>query len=197
MKMNALSKNEFAVIQNTKFLISKKKAIQKIRGILTTTQIGLEKTLIKSPLNLPESIRFSAPKISQGENYRSLPYLLLDYPATFSKSNIFAYRTLFWWGHFFSATLHLQGDYLSFYRSVILENFNDLLENEIYISVGKTPWEYHYNSDNYQLITQKHYSTLNNCSFLKLSKKADLDKWDEIPDFSKDFLSFLLNKILK
>ena len=51
----------------------------------------------------------STPKIAKGENYLQLPYVLLDYPRCFDKENIFAIRTMFWWGNFFSITLHLSG----------------------------------------------------------------------------------------
>jgi hypothetical protein len=50
-------------------------------------------------------------KISRGENYQLLPYIILDYPSYFSRNNIFAVRTMFWWGNFFSITLHLSGDH--------------------------------------------------------------------------------------
>ena len=32
-------------------------------------------------------------------------------PAVFSKENIFAIRTMFWWGNFFSISLHVSGKY--------------------------------------------------------------------------------------
>lgn len=34
-------------------------------------------------------------------------YLILDYPGMLSTENIFAVRTLFWWGNIFSVSLHL------------------------------------------------------------------------------------------
>jgi len=52
-----------------------------------------------------------SPKISRGENYLGLPYLVLDYPRLFRPDAVLAIRTFFWWGHFFSSTLQLSGGY--------------------------------------------------------------------------------------
>ena len=61
--------------------------------------------------NLPEEVLIQSPKISRGENYNGLPYVMLDYPRCFGKEDVFAMRTMFWWGNFFSITWHLKGKY--------------------------------------------------------------------------------------
>ena len=60
------------------------------------------------------------PKISKGEKYKGLPWVMLDYPRIFGKEDIMAIGTRFWWGHYFSVTLHLKGGYLRTYLPVIL-----------------------------------------------------------------------------
>ena len=55
--------------------------------------------------------KYGSPKISKGENYRGLPYVMLDYPRLFGREEVLAIRTFFWWGHGFSVTLHLKGGY--------------------------------------------------------------------------------------
>ena len=52
------------------------------------------------------------PRISRGEQYKGLPWVMLDYPRVFGKENVLAVRTMFWWGHYFTVTLHLKGEYL-------------------------------------------------------------------------------------
>src|SRR5450755_2986522 len=49
------------------------------------------------------------PRISKGENYKGLPWVVLDYPRAFGRLDVLAVRTLFWWGNYFSVTLHLKG----------------------------------------------------------------------------------------
>lgn len=187
-----LSVKELNVIQNTEFLLTKRMALKKIREMLNITQSTLADLIETKAMRLPEKTDFSKWKISQGENYSGLPWMVLDYPAKFTKSNTFAFRTMFWWGNFFSVTLHLEGVYLDHYKKLIQANFDYLLNNNIYISVGKTPWEYHYKSDNYQKLSIKHLHTLNDIRFLKLSKKIELTDWMKVPVYSAKFFEFLL-----
>lgn len=190
-----LTAREIEVISDTEFLISKRAAINKIDELLSYTHKKLSDIFNNSTITFPSKNKFSTGKISRGENYRGLPYLVLDYPAVFLNENIFAFRTMFYWGHFFSTTLHLQDESLNYYRDRILDNFNDLLHKNIYISVGETPWEYHYGLDNYELLIENHKGLIKKCSFLKLSKKIDIKDWHQVPEFASDFYKILLEII--
>src|SRR5450631_2869683 len=59
------------------------------------------------------------PRISKGENYKGLPWVVLDYPRAFGRLDVLAVRTLFWWGNYFSVTLHLKGVYKGMFLPVI------------------------------------------------------------------------------
>ena len=190
--MNLLTTREIEVISDTEFLITKRAAINKIDELLSQTQKKISKNFKSSTLPFPSKDEFSNGKISRGENYRGLPFLVLDYPAMFSKENIFAFRTMFYWGNFFSVTLHIQDESLDYYREFILNDFNNLLNKNIYISVGKTPWEYHYGLDNYALLTEKHKDSINRCSFLKLSQKIEIKDWQQVPEFAVDFFETII-----
>jgi hypothetical protein len=189
------SSKELEIIQNQDFLRTKKTVISKIQQLLGITQKKLARNLVQSQLSDGLISSFSPMKISRGENYRDLPYLVLDYPATFSKEDIFAFRTMFWWGNFFSCTLHLQGKPLEQYRFDILEKIDWLVKNEYFVCIGETPWEYHYSSDNYKFLSRNDIDAIEKCRFLKLSKKIELDKWEVLPEFSTSCLSHFL-KIL-
>src|SRR3954451_23837003 len=84
------------------------------------------------------------PKISRGENYLGLPYVILDYPRQFAKDDVFAIRSFFWWGNFFSITLHLSGSYLRQYSPAIESAIKNKLVSEWHISVGDNQWEHHF-----------------------------------------------------
>lgn len=195
MTITPFSRRELSLLQDQDFLQTKKTIISKIQQLLGIAQKELEQNLAQSQFSDGVISRFRPMKISRGENYRDLPYLVLDYPATFSKEDIFAFRTMFWWGNFFSCTLHLQGRSLSFYRTKILENMDQFVGENYYLCIGDSPWEYHYGSDNYKLISSNDIDTIKKCRFLKLSKKIDLDKWEVLPAFSTSCLSHFL-KIL-
>ena len=127
--------------------------------------------------------------ISLVKNYKK--HFLLH--TLFSKNSIFAYRTMFWWGNFFSATLHLEGIALDYYRNSITINLDRLLKKDVYIGVGDTPWQYHYEEDNYLLLNEAHRDFITNSKFLKLSKKIELKKWNDLLEFSTNFFELMLS----
>ena len=89
------------------------------------------------------------PKISKGENYKGLPYLVLDYPRYFGKDDHFAIRSMFWWGNFFSITLHLSGIYKKMYENKIEASFTLLKEESFFIGISDDQWEHHFETSNY------------------------------------------------
>lgn len=186
---------ELSLLKDTDFLLTKINIIEKVNSLLTETRKELLQITKKSNFNFSNKLDLKRSKISKGEYYRGLPYLVLDCPAHFSEKNIFAYRTMFWWGNFFSSTFHLQGESLKKYRNKLINNFDNLLNNDIYISVGKTPWEYHYENDNYVKLDKTHKFFISNCNFLKLSKKIELNEWKSLPEFSTKFLELLFTNL--
>ena len=188
-----LTDKELLILQDTDFLLTKATIIEKINELLGHTREDLRRTVENSNFSFPDGTNLLNGKISKGENYKSLPYMVLDYPTLFSKNSTFAYRTMFWWGNYFSATLHLEGSALNYYRNSITKNLDKLLKNEIYICVGDNPWQYHYNEDNYLPLSKTHNDFISNCKFLKLSKKIELKKWNDVPNFSARFFVLLLS----
>src|SRR5205085_4109033 len=62
------------------------------------------------------AIASSGYKVSKGEKYQGMPYVMLDYPRIFGKEHLLAIRILFWWANFYSVTLHVKGRYLGSIR---------------------------------------------------------------------------------
>jgi hypothetical protein len=193
--MLELTERELVIIQDQEFLLTKASALAKVYKILSTTREELKKIVENSRLIPEQRSAFKTSKISRGESYMGLPYQVLDYPAFFSKNYTFAYRTMFWWGNFFSATLHLEGQFLEHFRKQILQRLDELVEMDLFICVGATPWEYHYGKDNYQPLSIDHQKHIESCSFLKLSRKQSLENWKQLPEFSCQLLK-QLNGIL-
>jgi hypothetical protein len=82
------------------------------------------------------------PRISKGEQYKGLPWVMLDYPRVFGKEDIFAIRTMFLWGHYFSVTLHLKGSYLRTYLPVILARRAELEAAGFWPGSSEDEWEH-------------------------------------------------------
>ncbi|MEJ7682915.1 MAG: hypothetical protein WKG06_34675, partial [Segetibacter sp.] len=74
---------------------------------------------------------------------------MLDYPRQFGKTDVFAIRSFFWWGNFFSITLQLAGQYHQRYASAIQNAINNNRFEEWHISCAKDQWEHHFESNNY------------------------------------------------
>ncbi|PIW70137.1 MAG: hypothetical protein COW08_03430 [Ignavibacteriales bacterium CG12_big_fil_rev_8_21_14_0_65_30_8] len=189
------TKKQLSLLKETDFLLTKINIIEKVNSLFVKTKKELLQATKKSNFNFPNKLELKKCKISKGEYYRGLPYLVLDCPAHFSDKNIFTFRTMFWWGNFFSSTLHLQGESLEKYRNYLVTNLDNLLNKEIYICINTTPWEYHYEKDNYVLLDNSHKPFITKCNFLKLSKKIELENWYLLTDFSKEFLELLLTNL--
>ena len=123
-------------------------------------------------------------KISKGENYKGLPYVMLDYPRIFGREDVLAIRTMFWWGHAFTVTLHLKGQYKDLFLPVIRERWGVLAEAGFHVGVSEDEWRHEHVPENYQLIgedARELERVLKGQPFLKLSARCGLDRWEEAP----------------
>lgn len=191
-----LSDQELNLISDDEFLLAKVEVMSKINSLMEEARSSIQDCLGKTDFVFPSDVNLSSGKISKGEFYKHLPYFVLDYPAVFGKRDIFAVRTMFWWGHFFSTTIHLQGSYLDERRDCLVEKADILLGNDLYIGVGDTPWEYHYEADNYQQLQAEHFEQFSEIGFLKLSRKIELKEWASLPAFARDTLELYLSVLI-
>lgn len=204
-KQPALNSQQLEYLHDTSFLLEKRKISSSLQQLLASTERALVELVKKEePKSVPENTLKTAGKISRGENYRGLPYFVLDYPRLLKQDNIFSFRTMFWWGNFFSCTLHLQGTSLEFHRNNLRASLLTLKDSALlagtYLCVNKTPWEYHYGKDNYLPLHSFNPEALSatlDKDFLKVSRKMELKDYMNIKDFATssftDFLSLLNN----
>jgi hypothetical protein len=184
----SLTKSELDILEDAEFLLAKARLISKVQELLAKVRREINERIKSSAFSFPSDINLKSGKISRGENYKNLPYLVLDHPSLFRTEDIFSFRTMFWWGNFFSATLHLEGQSLEKYRVAIANNIMRLDGEQIYVAIGDSPWHYHYEESNYIPLSKMDKNFIEDCRFLKLSKKTELKNWENIPHFSADFL---------
>ena len=157
-------------------------------AMLAQTRDEIKSFIEKEKIIFPKHVDSRTGKIFRGENYNGLPYLILDYPKYFGKDSVYAFRTMFWWGKYFSCTLHLT----PLPKEI---NYNNLLRKDIYICVNDNPWQYHYEKDNYirvDALSEKKLKTiLRKNNFIKLSRKIDLKSYKKLPMFAKETFSIL------
>ncbi|GGB19520.1 hypothetical protein [Puia dinghuensis] len=123
----------------------------------------------------------TSPKISRGENYLGLPWAILDYPRFFGREDTFAIRTMFWWGHAFSVTLHLKGRYKELYLPVIEKNWLLLADEGFHVGVSEDEWRHEHVPDNYGVVSNAD-SLRRDGDFLKLSAAVELHRWEDVPE---------------
>lgn len=190
------SRAESEALREQNFFLLKDSSTKKLVAMLGELEKRLTVEFEKSGIEM-EGLKFRAGKIFRGENYRLFPYVVLDYPRQFSTESIFAFRTMFWWGHEFSFTLHLQGSSLKHFRQTLIKNKHLLKGKGIYFCVNDSPWQYHFGNDNYlpvEEITDEHL--WQNAAFIKLSSRIPVDKHDEVVSFGVEMFSLFM-KILK
>ena len=139
-------------------------------------------------------LNWDTPKISRGENYKGLPWVVLDCPRAFGREDVLAIRTLFWWGHYFSVTLHLKGKYKDMYLPVIREHIHVLAGAGFHLSISDDEWRHELDSHNYQPIVEGMDTTiLDERTFLKLSAKCGLDRWEEADSVLLELYGILIS----
>ncbi len=178
-----LSQNELELINNADFILTKNAILKKVNQLLAGLQFKQQQYAERCSSRLPDKIFRSTPKISKGENYRGLPYLILDYPKCFEQENIFAIRTMFWWGNFFSITLHLSGINKKEAEGKLIASFNILKEKQYLYCINNNQWEHHFERGNYILLRELNKVDFENAVrdkyFIKLAYKFPLQQWDE------------------
>ncbi len=173
-----LSPAEMDLMCNASVILTKNKILQQVKALLGEVQTEMEQTNFTEAA--ANNIFSVPPKISRGENYLGLPYLVLDYPRTFTQSGTFAIRSMFWWGHFFSSTLHLSGQYATAFRNKIENAYQQLSDRNYYICIQADQWQHHFGDDNYIKIStmpearfQKHCHQ----EHIKIAAKWPLMDW--------------------
>src|SRR6266487_1465229 len=178
-----LSPFEMDLLTNPEWILTKNMIVKKAQRLLEEVQQNISEYAIQHPAIFPAELLAISPKISKGENYKGLPWLMLDYPRYFDKENIFAIRIMFWWGNFFSTTLHLSGHYKQKYNDAIIHSYEDLHKNEFYICINDEQWDHHFEKENYLPIknfgAEDFADQVLKKSFVKLSCKLSFSYWND------------------
>ena len=177
---------EMELVSSPDIILTKNAILQKIKSFYEELQIKQQDILKKYSSQLPEEVLKISPKISRGENYKGLPWLVLDNPRYFQHNNIFAIRTMFWWGNFFSITLHISGNNKNNLLKNLTDNVSLLEKNDFYIYNGTKEWEHDIDPGSYKKLftinkdeLQKTFSANN---FLKIAVKFTVESLETVED---------------
>jgi len=191
------STDELKLAENSELILTKNRIIKKTIALFASLAEKYRSESENHRAQLPSEIFEQAPKISRGEQYLELPYVMLDYPRVFSKENVFAIRSFFWWGNYFSITLHLKGVYKEMYRQKIKERYNIFSQNNYCMAISDDEWRHDFVEQHYLTLTkeglEKFEESMEEGTFLKLAAKWPLQQGNEIQPLFQEQFSTLLN----
>lgn len=191
-----LSDKELELVCNTGWILTKHAVMQKVYCLFGEAVPLLENFLQENRDALPAEVFSLPPKISKGENYKLLPYAMLDYPRHFGKDDTLAVRVFFWWGNFFSVSLQLSGQCKENTVSKLKEQFEWLGQEGYFICVGESPWEHHFEENNFIAVnkcSRKEFESILRRPFIKIAKKIPLQEWGFAPAFIENAFTGLVS----
>lgn len=184
-----LSKAESQVLNDLEFFRLKRSVTDKLDAALSALQ-DRWKPLVGSWKMPTTGIDLERGKIFRGENYRGYPYVIMDFPRHFSRESVFAVRTMCWWGHEFSMTLHLQGKALQPYVSEVPDRVLRLRNSGCHWCVNETPWEYEFVPGNYRLLDECPAESIEEQvkarGFLKIARSLPVGAHGQLEDFATE-----------
>ncbi len=185
-----LSTKEWELVNSTDWILTKNQVIDKVYRLFGQQSELYRAELLKHLFLSELEIDLNSPKIAKGEQYRGLPWVMLDHPRHFTVADTFAVRSFFWWGNFCSITLQLSGKFQEKFVGSIKNYFESTIDqtnkSQWFLGTATDSWQHHFEADNYQLIAKKDLNSLHQKPFLKLAKKIPLTQWDSLPIFFTD-----------
>lgn len=127
--------------------------MKKAERYLEELRSALAAELKEHPQPLPPDTDVVKGQIARGENHKGFPFLSLDLPQKFSKTEFFTHRTLFWWGHYLGFSLILKGPALDSYVSRLKKRRQDAAGTDIYMARHPNLWEWEFNAENFTRVS--------------------------------------------
>lgn len=174
-----LTDQERRLLQDTTFFPSKAAIAEKVKHWLMELRDALSREMETGRFLMPDGTDVRQGQLVKGEHLLDFPYHYLDCPKYFSQGEMFAYRTLVWWGHDVVFALILQGHHLERYKANLLAAYDQLADRELSLLMTDTPWEWR-RDDTYLLPMLRRNrelveAALARRSFLKLHRCLSLD----------------------
>ncbi len=130
---------EAALLQNAEWFEIKRRTTEKLYAAFELIRQRLKDTAERLQLPLPAEVTAISAKISRGEHYRACPWVMLDHHRYFQGPDMFAFRVMAWYGHYFSAHVLLGGRFAHQYVERLLRHDRPA---EVYFSLHPEPWEH-------------------------------------------------------
>ncbi|MFI5171920.1 MAG: hypothetical protein ACHQFW_05990 [Chitinophagales bacterium] len=188
---------ETSLMFNPDVFLLKRQVNQKIYVLFEQIKIRLKDTSEHKQFSFPDNTDITTGKISQGENYQGCPWIMLDFPRLFTKHEIFAFRTLFWYGHFFTCSILCSGGIAKNKMRSLIGNVKLLHGSEVFFSNHSDAWLHDINDIQFIKVEElagadieKHVAET---GYFKLSSKFISTKPEEIVSKTENIYRLFLN----
>ncbi len=176
-----LSPEEWDCLYQKEFFYIKRKVSNKILEALNTFRQEMGKVVEVRKNELPPWFSNSA-KISKGENFKELPYFVLDYPKANVSDGFILFRTMVWWGNYIQYIIHASGSFLPYLQ----QKQKTLSDLGFSCFVGEDQWDHAFTEENYSREFTERFNS-DKPSFIKVSLSVPMDK---LPALSKTLLPY-------
>ncbi len=136
---------DLKLINHVEIFQKKPAILKKVENRLIKLKEAMSEELLSCTNLLPPGTETKKNQIVRGENHNGFPFISLDIPQNFSKTTMFTYRILFWWGHYLGFSLILKGERLKTYFQKLSVHRKEPSFQDVYLSLAPTPWEWREN----------------------------------------------------
>ena len=144
--------HEIEMLNHVEVFLHKPAIMKKGEYLLNEFGQRMIQALEQSKIAFPSGTKLDKTQLARGENNKGFPFLSLDIPQMFSKTEMFTYRTLFWWGHYLGISQILKGQHVTRYTSKLIANKNNLAGSNIFLATTPTTWEWSLDEKNFKKI---------------------------------------------
>lgn len=186
----ALSDAEWQMAAAPDFILTKNRVIDAVYHMFGRLADTYQQSFADAAQLYPE-VGTLSPKISRGEKYEAMPWVMLDYPRCFlSTQGHFAIRTFFWWGHYFSLQLQVSGNYLE----KLIDVPEKLAASGWYAGFTTEPWNFELPNKNW-VAHLPAYRPNSGEWYGKVAKKIPINEWVQAEQFLNENYRMLVRAI--
>jgi hypothetical protein len=175
------SAEEMELLKNSDWILTKNRIIEKLSAALEQLAVKVRNEMLAYYPLVANQVLAAGYKISRGEKYQGLPYLILDFPRIFGREDVLAIRVLCWWGKFFSITLHTKGKYAANLAKFL--HAARPYDDKLLVSFSGDEWNHNLSHGDYLQFNDAGLMIRvrgeNETGFIKLSKRIDLMDWED------------------
>lgn len=173
-------------LQNTDFFSFKRQFTEHLIDYFGSLMEDLKSASIIRDFPFPEGMDTTVGKITKGENYRGLPYVIADFPRLFTPESVMAYRVMFWWGHYFSCTWHWSGQALKQFYPMIQQKWPLKFSADVRIAFTGDEWQHALEEPVYQPISEVNLPQVAP-DFLKIAILIPFERHSAVTELAKKY----------